>query len=108
MDELSLIVQSLIDSELDDMILDLVYEIHSSIKGFPQEQFQINKTNSIEKQTCVCPNCGQPNLIATKFAYHLAKCLGQLFLSYIIVNDFVLPLIRCWPTIISSSTTSNY
>jgi hypothetical protein len=46
MDELSLIVQSLIDSEVDDMILDFVYEIHSSIKGFPQEQFQINKPNS--------------------------------------------------------------
>jgi hypothetical protein len=80
MDELSLIAQSLIDSEVDDIILDLVYEIHSSIKGFPQEPFQINKTNSIEKQTCICPNCGQPNLIATKFAYHLAKCLGKVFL----------------------------
>ncbi|CAF4535469.1 unnamed protein product [Rotaria sp. Silwood2] len=80
MDELSFIIQSLIDSEVDDMILDLVYEIHSSIKGIPQEQFQIynngNKTVSIEKQTCTCPNCGQSNLIATKFSYHLAKCLG--------------------------------
>ncbi|CAF3337498.1 unnamed protein product [Rotaria socialis] len=80
MDELSLILQSLIDSEIDDMILDLVYEIHSSIKGIPQEQFQINnyanKNISIEKQTCICPNCGQSNLIATKFSYHLAKCLG--------------------------------
>ncbi len=77
MDELSLIIQSLIDSEVDDMILDLVYEIHSSIKGFPQEQFQITKTISIDKQTCICPNCGQTNLIATRFAYHLAKCLGE-------------------------------
>ncbi|CAF1338268.1 unnamed protein product [Rotaria sordida] len=80
MDELSLIIQSLIDSEVDDMILDLVYEIHSSLKGIPQEQFQINnygnKKNSIEKQTCICPNCGQSNLIATRFSYHLAKCLG--------------------------------
>jgi ribosomal protein S27AE len=81
MDKLSLIIQSLIDSEVDDMILDLVYEIHSSIKGFPQEQFQINnyenKTISVNKQTCTCPNCGQSNLIATRFAYHLAKCLGK-------------------------------
>jgi len=77
MDELSLIIQSLINSEVDDMILDLVYEIHSSIKGFPQEQFQITKTISIDKQTCICPNCGQTNLIATRFAYHLAKCLGE-------------------------------
>jgi hypothetical protein len=77
MDDLSLIIQSLIDSELDDMILDLVYELHSSIKGFPQEQFQINRTISIVKQTCICPNCGQANLVATKFAYHLAKCLGE-------------------------------
>ncbi|CAF3538579.1 unnamed protein product [Rotaria sp. Silwood1] len=80
MDELSLIIQSLIDSEVDDMILDLVYEIHSSIKGIPQEQFQINdygnKKIAIEKQTCTCPNCGQSNLIATRFSYHLAKCLG--------------------------------
>jgi len=80
MDELSLIIQSLIDSEVDDMILDLVYEIHSSIKGFPQEQFQINnyqnKTISVNKQTCICPNCGQSNLVASRFAYHLAKCLG--------------------------------
>jgi hypothetical protein len=78
MDELCLIVQSLIDSEVDDTILDSVYEIHSSIKGIPQEQFQINnKTISINKQTCICPNCGQNNLIATRFAYHLAKCLGE-------------------------------
>jgi hypothetical protein len=77
MDELPLIIQSLIDSEVDDMILDLVYEIHSSIKGFPQEQFAINKTISIDKQTCICPSCGQTNLIATRFAYHLAKCLGK-------------------------------
>ena len=78
MDESSLIVESLIDSELDDMILDLVYEIHSSLKGFPQQSLQINhQTNQIEKQTCICPNCGQNNLLATKFAYHLAKCLGE-------------------------------
>jgi hypothetical protein len=77
MDELSLIIHSLIDNELDDMILDLVYEIHSSIKGFPQELIQINQTISIDKQTCICPNCGQANLIATRFAYHLAKCLGE-------------------------------
>jgi hypothetical protein len=41
MGELSLIIQSLIDSKVDDMILDLVYEIHSSIKGIPQEQSEI-------------------------------------------------------------------
>ena len=78
MDDLSVIVQSLIDSELDDMILDLVYEIHSSLKGFPQQLLQINPTNLIEKQTCICPNCGQNNLLAAKFAYHLAKCLGEI------------------------------
>lgn len=78
MDDLSLIVESLIDSELDDMILDLVYEIHSSLKGFPQQSLQINhQNNQIEKQTCICPNCGQNNLLAAKFAYHLAKCLGE-------------------------------
>lgn len=77
MDEYSRIVESIIDSETDDMILDLVYEIHSSLKGCPREQIQINKTISIDKQTCICPNCGQNNLIATRFAYHLAKCLGE-------------------------------
>ena len=78
MDECSLIIDSIIESETDDMILDLVYEIHSSLKGCPQEQIQTNKTISFDKQTCVCPNCGQTNLIATKFAYHLAKCLGNI------------------------------
>jgi hypothetical protein len=107
MDELSLIIQSLIDSEVDDMILDLVYEIHSSLKGIPQEQFQINKTISNEKQTCTCPNCGQSNLIATRFAYHLAKCLGKnINLHSYFVNKF--NIYRGWSTIISSSSTSNY
>jgi hypothetical protein len=81
MDELYLIIESLINSEVDDMILDLVYEIHSTMKGIPQEQIQINNTEnrrmSIEKQTCICPNCGQANLVAIRFAYHLAKCLGE-------------------------------
>ena len=76
MDELSLIIQSLIDSEVDDMILDLVYEIHSSIKGIPQEQFQINyknKTIPIKKQTCICPNCGQPNLSSYKICLSFSQ-----------------------------------
>ncbi|UJR38529.1 hypothetical protein I4U23_031197 [Adineta vaga] len=80
MDELSFLIESLINSEIDDMILDLVYEIHSSIKGIPQDDLSINnhenKRISIEKQTCICPNCGQTNLVAIRFAYHLAKCLG--------------------------------
>jgi hypothetical protein len=94
MDELSLVIQSIIDSELDDLILDLVYDIHSSIKGIPEEQLEINnngnkpkhflipfsqshQTTAIEKQTCICPHCGQSNIIAIRFAYHLAKCLGE-------------------------------
>ncbi|CAF1013642.1 unnamed protein product [Rotaria sordida] len=92
MDELSLIIQSIIDTELDDLILDLVYEIHSSLKGIPEDQLEINnngtktknfsipfspsQTTAIEKQTCICPQCGQSNIIAIRFAYHLAKCLG--------------------------------
>lgn len=106
MDDLSVIVQSLIDSELDDMILDLVYEIHSSLKGFPQQALQINSTNHIEKQTCICPNCGQNNLLATKFAYHLAKCLGEILLLSITKKKPEL-LIRCRTTILSSCSTSN-
>ncbi len=93
MDELPLLVQSIIDNELDDLILDLVYEFHSSLKGIPEDQLEINnngtkpkqflipfsqsQTISIEKQTCICPHCGQSNIIAIRFAYHLAKCLGE-------------------------------
>ncbi len=93
MDELPLLVQSIIDNELDDLILDLVYEFHSSLKGIPEDQLEINnngtkpkqflipfsqsQTTSIEKQTCICPHCGQSNIIAIRFAYHLAKCLGE-------------------------------
>ncbi|CAF1063298.1 unnamed protein product [Adineta ricciae] len=80
MDDFSLLIESLIQSEIDDMTLDLVYEIHSSLKGIPQDEISTNnydqKRISIEKQTCVCPNCGQTNLVAIRFAYHLAKCLG--------------------------------
>ncbi|CAF3525229.1 unnamed protein product [Rotaria socialis] len=92
MDDLCSAIQSIIDSELDDLILDLVYELHSSLKGIPEEQLEINnngtktknislsllqsQTTAIEKQTCVCPQCGQSNIIAIRFAYHLAKCLG--------------------------------
>lgn len=82
MDDLSLILESLINSEVDDMILDLVYDIHSSLKGISSEDVvssthhETRKT-CIEKQTCACPNCGQTNLIAIRFAYHLAKCLGE-------------------------------
>lgn len=96
MDELSLVIQSIIDSELDDLILDLVYDIHSSIKGIPEDQLELStnnnqgnktkqflipfsqtQTTAIEKQTCLCPHCGQTNIIAIRFAYHLAKCLGE-------------------------------
>ena len=91
MDELSLMIDTIIDNELDDLILDLVYDIHSSIKGIPEEQLdlinngarsskQFSNTfspTSIDKQTCLCPHCGQSNIIAIRFAYHLAKCLGK-------------------------------
>ena len=93
MDELSLVIQSIVDCELDDLILDLVYDIHSSMKGIPEDQLEINtngtktknflipfaqsQTTAIEKQTCICPHCGQTNIIAIRFAYHLAKCLGE-------------------------------
>jgi hypothetical protein len=104
MDELSLMIQSIIDNELDDLILDLVYDIHSTMKGIPEDQLEINNNNNnnynhhggnktsnkqflipfsqfqttaIEKQTCICPHCGQTNIIAIRFAYHLAKCLGE-------------------------------
>ena len=99
MDELSLMIDTIIDNELDDLILDLVYDIHSSIKGIPDDQLDFisnsttgNKstkqfantfssfqttTTAIEKQTCLCPHCGQSNIIAIRFAYHLAKCLGK-------------------------------
>jgi hypothetical protein len=95
MDELSFVVQSLIDSEVDDLVLDLAYEIHSSLKGIPEAQLEFNSNghkgrqflhsfspssqtrSSIEKQTCFCPHCGQSNIVAVRFAYHLAKCLGE-------------------------------
>jgi hypothetical protein len=93
MDELPLVIQSIVDCELDDLILDLVYDIHSSMKGIPEDQLEINtngtktknflipfaqsQTTAIEKQTCICPHCGQTNIIAIRFAYHLAKCLGE-------------------------------
>lgn len=93
MDESSIIIQTIIDNELDDLILDLVYELHSSLKGIPDSQLEINnngtknktflvpfaqtQSTAIEKQTCLCPHCGQSNIIAIRFAYHLAKCLGE-------------------------------
>lgn len=94
MDELSLIVQSVIESELDDLLLDLVYDIHSSLKGIPDDQIDLSTQNgtktrqfslpsssssniAIEKQICTCPHCGQCNIVAIRFAYHLAKCLGE-------------------------------
>lgn len=99
MDEISLMIDTIINHELDDLILDLVYDIHSSIKGIPEDQLdlinngavrtskQLNntflsfQTTPIDKQTCRCPHCGQSNIIAIRFAYHLAKCLGKFFLS---------------------------
>ena len=95
MDELTSVIQSIIDSELDDLILDLVYDLHSSMKGLPDDQLDLvtngqktkqslssslsqNFSTTIEKQTCRCPHCGQTNIIAVRFAYHLAKCLGKL------------------------------
>lgn len=115
MEDLSLVIQSVIDTELDDLILDLVYEIHSSLKGIPEEQLEMNnngtktksfslplsqfQTTAIEKQTCICPQCGQSNIIAIRFAYHLAKCLGerkskkeyfhQVFLFYFKPKTFI-------------------
>lgn len=94
MDESSLIVHEVIESELDDLLLDLVYEIHSSLKGISDDQLDLANQNgtktrqfslpssssgntSIEKQTCTCPHCGQTNIVAIRFAYHLAKCLGE-------------------------------
>ena len=75
----SFAIQSMIDTELDDLILDLVYEIHSSLKGIPEDQLEINnngpktktfsipflqsQTTAIEKQTCICPHCGQSNIV---------------------------------------------
>lgn len=97
MDELTSVIQSIVDSELDDLILDLVYDLHSSIKGIPNDQLDLvtngnrtkqslsslshNSTTAIEKQTCRCPHCGQTNIIAVRFAYHLAKCLGQVLVE---------------------------
>lgn len=97
MDDLSLVVQSVIESELDDLLLDLVYDVHSSLKGIPDDQLDLpvlngtktrqfslpsssSSSNVIEKQTCTCPHCGQGNIIAIRFAYHLAKCLGERIL----------------------------
>ena len=110
MDELSSVIQSIIDSELDDLILDLVYEIHSSIKGIPEDQLEINhngtraktfsipfsqcQKTAIEKQTCACPQCGQSNIVAIRFAYHLAKCLGERKSKkeYFFISGFLLLL----------------
>jgi len=86
-DDLSYIVQSLIDIEIDDLIFDLVYELHSSLKGIPEHELELynngGKTklmlsppSTVEKQTCIFPHCGQSNIVAIRFAYHLAKCLG--------------------------------
>jgi hypothetical protein len=135
MDELSLVIQTIIDNELDDLILDLVYDIHSSMKGIPEDQLEINNNNhggsrtsnkqqflipfsqtqttAIEKQTCICPHCGQTNIIAIRFAYHLAKCLGerknnfhQVFFVLVMKNIFE-NFFRCWSTFISASKKSN-
>ena len=131
MDELSLVIETIIANELDDLILDLVYDLHSSLKGIPEEQLELqsnatnkskqflipfaqSQTTAIEKQTCLCPHCGQSNIIAIRFAYHLAKCLGEreraqrrIFLlgerfCQIVFPDFF----RCWSTFITSSEES--
>jgi hypothetical protein len=142
MDDLSLVVQSLIDSELDDLVLDLVYDIHSSLKGIPDEQLEVgthgNKTRhlsipssacqtiAIEKQTCSCPHCGQTNIVAIRFAYHLAKCLGEhrrvdrCVVCVVLFDghqrsrrdrsfsfDIVIVIVRCGPTVVSSSEESH-
>ena len=94
MDDLSLVVQSVIESELDDLLLELVCNIHSSLKGIPDDQLELTKhigtrtrqlslpscwsaNIAIGKQTCTCSHRGQCNIITIPFAYHLAKCLGK-------------------------------
>ena len=91
-----LLLQSVIENEIDDLLLDLVYDLHSSLKGFSDlelvdlpsqtRHFSIpsspsssstTTTTPIDKLTCACPHCGQSNIVAIRFAYHLAKCLGE-------------------------------
>ena len=54
MDDLSSVIQSIVDSELDDLILDLAYEIHSSLKGISDNQLEINH-NGIRTKTFSMP-----------------------------------------------------
>ena len=94
MENSSVVVQSLIDSEIDYLFLDLVYELYSSLKGIPDDQLEITKTQKfstpyasylstvIEKYTCTCPHYGQQNFVVIRFAYHLVKYLGKKCLFF--------------------------
>ncbi|CAF0884811.1 unnamed protein product [Didymodactylos carnosus] len=94
---------SLLDSIIDDLIFDFVVELHTSDqttlvnattdtlqkpengsarkrqKSFiriSSAQQPSASTINIAKFTAICPHCGQNNIVAIRFAYHLAKCLG--------------------------------
>ncbi|XP_068232607.1 ataxin-7-like protein 3 isoform X1 [Palaemon carinicauda] len=80
---------------LDDAILNVVFEVHQSVKtglmmlelGTIEEEQKFLQVNAegldvfgqapIKKQhECVCPNCSR-NLAASRFAPHLEKCMGM-------------------------------
>lgn len=119
-----LLLQSVIDNEIDDLLLDLVYDLHSSLKGFSDlelvdlpsqtRHFSIPSSPSsstptpIDKLTCACPHCGQSNIVAIRFAYHLAKCLGERRETRREETTHLFPSLRSRKTIVPTSQTSNH
>ncbi|XP_069179759.1 ataxin-7-like protein 3 isoform X1 [Procambarus clarkii] len=80
---------------VDDAILNVVFEVHQSVKtglmmlelGSVEEEHKFLQVNAegldvfgqapIKKQhECVCPSCSR-NLAASRFAPHLEKCMGM-------------------------------
>ncbi|XP_027223112.1 ataxin-7-like protein 3 [Penaeus vannamei] len=87
--------QSVSQELLDDAILNVVFEVHQSVKtglmmlevGSVEEEQKFLQVNAegldvfgqapIKKQhECICPNCSR-NLAASRFAPHLEKCMGM-------------------------------
>ncbi|XP_069946084.1 ataxin-7-like protein 3 isoform X3 [Cherax quadricarinatus] len=92
---LDLVAQMISQELLDDAILNVVFEVHQSVKtglmmlelGSLEEEHKFLQVNAegldvfgqapIKKQhECICPSCSR-NLAASRFAPHLEKCMGM-------------------------------
>ncbi|XP_042235692.1 ataxin-7-like protein 3 isoform X2 [Homarus americanus] len=92
---LEAVAQMISQELLDDTILNVVFEIHQSVKtglmvlelGTVEEEHKFLQVNAegldvfgqapIKKQhECICPSCSR-NLAASRFAPHLEKCMGM-------------------------------